>query len=129
MLLDLARDLLSRAEHDLAQPMPVVFNLASWTEARPSLAEWLVDELHTKYNIPRKVAQLWVEEEALVLLLDGLDEVSLSRREACLKAINTFHQSHGLTGLVAAECVGRGPAAAPDPTAGRSLFLKWRKPA
>ncbi len=48
MLLELARDLLSRAERDPIKPMPVIFSLSAWTEAKPSLAEWLVDELNAK---------------------------------------------------------------------------------
>jgi hypothetical protein len=77
-----------------------VFNLSSWAEKRQPIAEWLVDELNVKYNIPKKIARPWVEHDELLLLLDGLDEVQSELREACVKAINDFRQEHGLTPLV-----------------------------
>jgi len=94
MLLELARDTIARAEEDLTQPIPVVFNLSSWAEKRQPIAEWLVEELNTKYNIPKKIARPWVENDELLLLLDGLDEVALERREDCVRAINDFRQEH-----------------------------------
>src|SRR5689334_20103301 len=51
-LLELARDLLDRAERDDTHPMPVVFNLSSWAVKRSLLAEWLVDELNERYDVP-----------------------------------------------------------------------------
>jgi hypothetical protein len=94
MLLELADALLKRAETDPTHPTLVVFNLSSWAEQRQPLAEWIVDELRTKYNIPRKVAQRWVEDDELLLLLDGLDEVQQDYRNACIVAINSFRQEH-----------------------------------
>jgi DNA polymerase III delta prime subunit len=101
MLLELARDTIARAEDDLTQPIPAVFNLSSWADKRQSIAEWLVDELNAKYNVPKKIARPWVENDDLLLLLDGLDEVKLEHREACVKAVNDFRLEHGLTSLVA----------------------------
>ena len=94
MLLELARDTIARAEEDLIQPIPVVFNLSSWADRRQSIAEWLVDELNTKYNIPKRIARSWVENDDLLLLLDGLDEVKREHRDACVEAINGFRQEH-----------------------------------
>ncbi len=94
MLLELADELLKRAESDPTYPTPVVFNLSSWAEKRLSLAEWLVEELRTKYNIPKKVAQRWMADDELLPLLDGLDEVRQENREDCVKAINQFRQDH-----------------------------------
>ena len=97
MLLELARDTIARAEEDLIQPIPVVFNLSSWAEKRQPIAEWLVDELNVKYNIPKKIARPWVENDDLLLLLDGLDEVKREHRDGCVEAINGFRQEHGMT--------------------------------
>ena len=96
LLLELARDLLERAEMDDEHPIPVVFNLSSWATKQQPLAAWLVDELNSKYQVPRKQAQRWVEGDAILPLLDGLDEVATTARLACLKAINTYRQEHGL---------------------------------
>jgi len=94
MVLELARDTIARAEKDPTLPIPVVFNLSSWAEKRQRIAEWLVEELNTKYNIPKRVARPWVENDDLLLLLDGLDEVKREYREDCVRAINDFRQEH-----------------------------------
>jgi hypothetical protein len=94
MLLELARDTIARAERDPTQPIPVVFNLSSWADKRQPIAEWLVEELSTKYNIPKRVAHPWVENDDLLLLLDGLDEVKREYREDCVRAINGFRKEH-----------------------------------
>jgi DNA polymerase III delta prime subunit len=99
MLLELARDLIARAEQDPTQPIPIVFNLSSWTD-KQVIADWLVDELIAKYNVPPKVARSWVENGELLPLLDGLDEAKPKSREACVRAINDFHAGHGLMPLV-----------------------------
>jgi hypothetical protein len=99
-LLELARDLISLAEPDINQPIPVVFNLSAWTNEKQTLADWLVQELNTKYQVSQQIGQAWIKAERLLLLLDGLDEVSLERREACVQALNAFIQSHGTTEIV-----------------------------
>ena len=93
-LLQLARQTIGRAEENPTQPIPVVFNLSSWINPAQSIADWLVDELNTKYNIARKIAQPWVENDQLLLLLDGLDEVAEQKRDACVGAINKFRREH-----------------------------------
>jgi tetratricopeptide (TPR) repeat protein/DNA polymerase III delta prime subunit len=99
-LLELARDTIARAEEDPTQPIPVVFNLSSWAEKRQTIAEWLVEELNTKYQIPKRIARPWVENDDLLLLLDGLDEVAAEHRGVCVEATNDFRQEHGLAPVV-----------------------------
>jgi len=99
MLLELARDTIARAEEDPKHPIPVVFNLSSWMDAKQPIADWLVGELDTKYYTPKKIASDWIENDDLLLLLDGLDEVSSEHREACTRAINVFRREHGWTPL------------------------------
>jgi DNA polymerase III delta prime subunit len=96
LLLELARDLLDRAELDESQPVPVVFNLSSWAARRQPLSEWLIAELNERSYVPEKVAWQWVEDEQIVPLLDGLDEVAALHREACVDSINEFRREHGL---------------------------------
>jgi eukaryotic-like serine/threonine-protein kinase len=100
MLLELARDLITRAAQDDNHPIPVVFNLSSWSAAHASLAEWLIDELNIRYDVPRKIGTTWLDTDQVLPLLDGLDEVIHDQRELCLTAINTFRQVHGLVSLV-----------------------------
>ena len=97
-LLQLARSLIARAEKDPTQPIPIVFNLASWTGA-DTLLWWLVQELGSKYYVPIRLARSWLERQRLVILLDGLDEVNDFHREHCIAAINCFLREVGSPGV------------------------------
>src|SRR5437588_4078756 len=96
LLLELASDLLNRAEGDEKHPIPVVFNLSSWVEKRQPLAEWLVEELNSKYQVPHKLGQQWMDSDQVLPLLDGLDEVIPMYRIACMEAVNNYRREHGL---------------------------------
>lgn len=100
LLLELARDLLRRADHDDQHPIPVVLNLSSWPVSQKPLVDWLVDELNSKYQAPKRTAKSWVDNDELLLLLDGLDEVDSRRRNACVEAINVYRQEHGFVDVV-----------------------------
>ncbi|NER91568.1 NACHT domain-containing protein [Moorena sp. SIO3A2] len=94
-LLELARDLIARAEQDTNQLIPVVLNLSSWAKERQTITDWLVEELNTIYKVPKKIVKAWVSQQQLLLLLDGLDEVKADYRNNCIAALNTFHQEYG----------------------------------
>jgi serine/threonine protein kinase len=100
LLLELARDLLKRCEQEQTHPIPVVFNLSSWTRKRAPLTTWLIEELETKYKVPRMVGTDWISANQILPLLDGLDEVDASSRTACMQAINDYHQARSLVPLV-----------------------------
>jgi len=61
LLLELAEDLIDRAEKNANLPIPIVLNLSSWSTKRRPLAAWLVDEMNKLYDIPRELAQAWLE--------------------------------------------------------------------
>jgi GTPase SAR1 family protein len=107
LLLELARDLIQQAKANSKSSIPVVLNLSSWSSknkkhssSNPNLTDWLIEELNSKYQIPKKVAQNWIEQEKFVLLLDGLDEVKQERRNDCIDAINQFNREYGTTEIV-----------------------------
>ncbi|HLG64679.1 MAG TPA: NACHT domain-containing protein [Ktedonosporobacter sp.] len=100
LLLDLARNLLERAQADENQPMPLIFNLSSWATERQALDRWLVKEMVVRYQIPYLLAQSWMASERIIPLLDGLDEVVQEARHGCVQAINAYHAQHGLQSLV-----------------------------
>jgi transcriptional regulator with XRE-family HTH domain len=100
LLLELAGHLLARAEENDSYPLPVVFNLSSWALKGQPLEDWLVEELHTKYRVPYNVGREWIHTDQLVLLLDGLDEMSESARPACVKAIDAYQREHTMASLV-----------------------------
>jgi hypothetical protein len=67
------------------------------------LSKWLVEELWTKYQVPRKIGQIWIDADQVLPLLDGLDEVAKEARSACTQQINDYYQSrleHGSSPLV-----------------------------
>jgi len=100
-LLELARDLIVQVENDssFSQPIPVVFNLSSWAEKQKPFLDWLVDELSAKYFIPHRTSRGWLENNRLLPLLDGLDEIPAAHRASCVEAINIFGKNYGLAGL------------------------------
>jgi serine/threonine protein kinase/MFS family permease len=100
LLLELARDLLERAKQDELYPPPMVFNLSSWTMKQLPLVDWLVEELVSKYQVPRKLAQELVDMDQILPLLDDLDEVDANDRSACIAAINAYRREHGMSSLV-----------------------------
>ncbi|MEZ4380897.1 MAG: serine/threonine-protein kinase [Nannocystaceae bacterium] len=109
-LLTLARAALRRARVDPTSPAPVVLGLASWAawvDAGPrrdaALRAWLAAELRDKYGIPRRLAAAWIADDALLLLLDGLDEVAPARREACVRALAEHRGEHLAPMIVSAR--------------------------
>ena len=99
-LLTLARELARLAENDTAQPIPVILKLVSWTNKRSDLVSWIVEELTVKYQIPRKMGRDWLEDNSLLLLLDGLDEIPSRHLQESIITINRFRETNGLTGLI-----------------------------
>lgn len=100
LLLELARNLLDKAVQDDSHPIPVIFDLRSWGKKRRSLAEWLVEELHDKYRVQEKVAQVWIRNNSLVVLLDGFDQLAVRVRQECIQAINAYLRQQGFVSIV-----------------------------
>lgn len=100
-LLELARDLLAETDRDedFNVPIPVVFNLGSWSERQP-LLDWLTAELAAKYHVPQRIGRTWLIGHRVLALLDGLDEVGDDDRLACVRAINRYAETEGFAGLV-----------------------------
>jgi len=105
MLLELARDLLTQATQDESLRIPVVFNLSTWASKQPPLTDWLMAELQTLYLIPKKTAQTWVEQDDILPLLDGLDEVAEAHRVTCIQAINDYRAKQGTPLVVCSRTV------------------------
>ena len=94
LLLDLARQLLGRAEQDARHPLPVIFPLSSWAEKQPPLQDWLTAQLSLIYSVPIKLSRAWVFTDQIFPMLDGLDEVPQEARLACVDAITTYRKEH-----------------------------------
>jgi len=94
-LYELCQSLLPKAENDPREPVPVVLNLSTWAQKQGRLEDWLIEEMSRHYRLSKKVTPIWLDADHLYLLLDGLDEVRLDARDACIRAINAFGEIHG----------------------------------
>ena len=88
-LVKLAEILVNQALADDTVPIPVLLNLSSW-QPKQSLVEWMVGDLNLKYGVSRAAGQRWLQDRALLPLLDGLDEVAPNHQDACAQAINAY---------------------------------------
>ena len=93
-LLQLTDVLIRRAKGDPQHPIPVIFNLSSWINEKLPIAEWVILELFSKYDVPKQLGNYWVANSNLLYLFDGLDEVASSHRNECVIAINEFRKAH-----------------------------------
>jgi serine/threonine protein kinase len=107
-LLELARELIDRAEQNINQPIPAIFNLSIWKKRgsivnwfqNQTIADWLVQELQNQYQVSKSIGQAWVKNQQLLLLLDGLDEVRGNSQDACVQALNQFTQEYSMVDMV-----------------------------
>jgi hypothetical protein len=100
LLHQLAHELLERALHAESEPLPIVLDLSSWGARRQSTAQWLLEELWLQHHINDRLAERWLPEGRLTLLLDGLDQVDQQARSGCVDAINQLHRSGMLAPVV-----------------------------
>ncbi|MFJ2738683.1 helix-turn-helix domain-containing protein [Streptomyces sp. NPDC087440] len=79
-----------------AEPVPVIFGLASWDPTADNLRDWLVDRLlrdHPDLVAPAPggstLAAALVEAGRILPVLDGFDEIPEALRSAALPALNS----------------------------------------
>ncbi|MFD0578683.1 NACHT domain-containing protein [Dactylosporangium darangshiense] len=105
LLLELARRLLAE------DGVPVLLGLGRWTavaeEGRPRwwrrrrragreyFARWCVAEMVRYNGIPRPLAAQWLQDDEVVLLFDGLDEMPAGPRVGFVKALEELQQERG----------------------------------
>jgi DNA polymerase III delta prime subunit len=90
LLLELAVELIQRANRDPEHPLPVLFHLSSWPADQQTFEDWLRTELQVKYGLSLTLSNQWLEAKILLPLLDGLDELAPHRREAAVQQLNTW---------------------------------------
>lgn len=95
-LLLVARQLLEAG----SDVVPVVLTLSAWKGERRDLAEWLSNELRSKYQVPTALSLAWLRRGLLLPLLDGLDEVVPRQRPGAVRAINRALAGDRLPGLL-----------------------------
>ncbi len=92
-LLELAKQLITQAENDTDEPIPILLNLSSWKDENQSFTKWLIAELVSKYHVSINIAQSWLENRQILPLLDGLDELETIPQERCVEQINQLLES------------------------------------
>ncbi|EKV00252.1 putative NTPase (NACHT family) [Leptolyngbya sp. PCC 7375] len=97
-LLQLAQDLVTCVEDDERHPVPVLLELSSWNGE--SLDQWEASQLKRLYNLSEATTQQWLENNQILLLLDGLDELGLAKQRPCIQTINQFLDMNRTSELV-----------------------------
>lgn len=100
ILLKLLEKIIEEIKDDFSKQIPVVFNLSSWINKQNNFDDWLAQELNKKYQVSRSSAEELVNNQQLILLLDGFDEVKEAHRRDCIKKINKFIKNYGETVIV-----------------------------
>ncbi len=93
ILLKLAKELVERAQYDENHPIPVLFSLSSWKKYSQSIQDWLVEQLREKYGVRKDIGKKLTDNQKIIPLLDGLDEIAAERQELCIRKINDFLHS------------------------------------
>ena len=88
-LLLLAKDLVSFAELNPEHPIPVIFELSSWSKEK-SIERWLVEQLKLMYPFLGNNASSLISNRRILPLFDGLDELKPILQQNCIQAINRF---------------------------------------
>ena len=92
-LLKFATALSEKATLNSLEPIPVLLELSTWTEG--TMEGWIAARLKRLYNVDLATVQAWLRDEQLVLLLDGLNELGLTRQEQAIAGINQFLSETG----------------------------------
>ncbi len=93
-LLELAADCCDRALNNPQAPIPVLLDLPTWQSSQP-LTTWIFAQIQTKYGVSIDLTEAWFQSGELLLLLDGLDELSPWEQEDCVLALNQLKLFNG----------------------------------
>ena len=101
--MDLARIFIERAESNIKYSLPAVFDLSHWKSANQTISRWLIQELHERYQIDKKISKAWIKDENLLILLNGFNgfhQFPANYQNACVLALNKFIREHGKTEII-----------------------------
>jgi hypothetical protein len=90
MALRLVEVLLERAEVDHRAAVPVVLNVSGWEPSETSLDVWLADSTGRSYQLPASALLNALHAGGIILVLDGIDEISARHRTEFLRSVNEF---------------------------------------
>ncbi|MGM3306807.1 NACHT domain-containing protein [Anabaena sp. WFMT] len=95
-LLSLAEQLICGALKNPQTVIPVLFELSTWRDDNQSIEQWLIEQLYELHggNRKYKIYERWLEQQVLLPLLDGLDELGLERQKKCTIKLQEFAQNY-----------------------------------
>lgn len=70
--------------------IPILLNLGSWREEDSSLDGWMIREFPRQYKMSSDLLRGWLDEGAVILVLDGLDENPRRLTRRIVEAVNIF---------------------------------------
>lgn len=73
--------------------LPTIIPVIDLADSRLAIADYLTDKVNREFDV-RVDWRAAADAGSLVLLLDGLDEVSSQRRTLILKSLNAYRRSH-----------------------------------
>ncbi|BCY13222.1 hypothetical protein L3i22_083100 [Actinoplanes sp. L3-i22] len=80
---------------DAGDRVPVLLNASSWDPVSQALPEWIVTTLAaTYYAGERRIPQALVDDDLVVPVLDGLDEIPETSRRSAIRRINDAVGAH-----------------------------------
>lgn len=133
-LLDLATGLLKKAKNDEQAAIPAIFNLAAWKENHEDFGEWLAKMLVDFYSYPKELANAAIEENKVIPLLDGFDEVGAhldsienrnQLRNQCLSSITRYqNQKFSPKQFVICSCIDEYKQAGGDAPVDIKIIVK-----
>ncbi len=99
-LLRLAQVLLERAFEDENLPIPLIIKASSWEEGE-TIEQHITRVLIQKpYLINESIVHKWLQDDDIIPLLDGIDEVGLINQKKYIIEINSFLEKRARYGLV-----------------------------
>jgi hypothetical protein len=88
LLLELAAQLCEKALVNDSIQVPILLHLTRWLETQVSCVDWILDEIEVNYKIPKKISKNWLEDNYLLLLVDGWDELPPAHQVKWINFLN-----------------------------------------
>lgn len=112
-LLRLMRELIKLNESGEQNLIPLLIHASTWTYEKPRFWDWLVEQITYQYAIPHKIAERWMLESRLAILIDDFDDLPPDYQKTFTEELQLFFEGDlealNLVFAVAPECLPNAP--------------------